>query len=83
MVTEYLDGGELFEKVISPDFYLTERECALFMRQICEAVTYIHSKVSVFSLNLARKLELNLMLRILRPLVKVCWVELGGTNSLS
>ena len=70
MVTEYLDGGELFEKVISPDFYLTERECALFMRQICEAVAYIHSKVS--RVDLACKVQLNLMLRILRPLVKVC-----------
>ena len=45
LLTEYLDGGELFEKVISPEFTLTEKECGLFMRQICQAVAYLHSKV--------------------------------------
>lgn len=47
MITEFLDGGELFEKVISPDFDLTEKECALFMRQICQAVAYLHEKVII------------------------------------
>lgn len=39
-----IQGGELFERVIDEDFVLTERACACFMRQICEAMEYIHSK---------------------------------------
>ncbi|KAK7590722.1 hypothetical protein V9T40_002335 [Parthenolecanium corni] len=42
MVTEYISGGELFERVVADDFTLTERDCILFMRQICEGVAYIH-----------------------------------------
>lgn len=44
MVMEYIGGGELFEKVVADDFTLTERDCVLFMRQICEAVGYMHEK---------------------------------------
>ena len=33
---EYIGGGELFEKVVADDFTLTERDCTLFMRQICQ-----------------------------------------------
>ena len=36
MVMEYIGGGELFEKVVADDFTLTERDCTLFMRQICQ-----------------------------------------------
>lgn len=39
-----IQGGELFERVIDEDFVLTERACAIFMRQICEGIAYIHSK---------------------------------------
>ncbi|XP_065224953.1 titin-like isoform X4 [Planococcus citri] len=42
MVTEYISGGELFERVVADDFTLTERDCILFMKQICEGVAYIH-----------------------------------------
>ena len=35
LVMEYLDGGELFERVADDDFNLTESDCCLFMRQIC------------------------------------------------
>eukprot|EP00095_Tigriopus_kingsejongensis_P007737 maker-scaffold200_size264178-snap-gene-1.18 protein:Tk07737 transcript:maker-scaffold200_size264178-snap-gene-1.18-mRNA-1 annotation:"myosin light chain kinase" len=42
LVTEYLSGGELFERVADEDFDLTESECVGFMRQICEGVKYIH-----------------------------------------
>ena len=45
IVTEYLSGGELFEKVSSDDFHLTELECVNFMSQICEGVAYIHEQV--------------------------------------
>jgi predicted Ser/Thr protein kinase len=47
MVMEYIGGGELFEKVVADDFTLTERDCVLFMRQICEAVGYMHDKYIV------------------------------------
>jgi len=47
MVMEYIGGGELFEKVVADDFTLTERDCVLFMRQICEAVGYMHEKLIV------------------------------------
>ena len=36
----------------------------------------------VFSVYLVFKEELNLMLKVLRLLVKVWWVELGGTDFL-
>ena len=39
-----VEGGELFERVICDDFVLTERACSIFMRQICEAIEYVHSK---------------------------------------
>jgi tRNA A-37 threonylcarbamoyl transferase component Bud32 len=39
-----LNGGELFERVVADDFTLTERDCILFMRQICEGVEYMHSQ---------------------------------------
>lgn len=39
-----VQGGELFERVIDEDFVLTERACAVFMRQICEGIEFIHSK---------------------------------------
>ncbi|KAK3921262.1 Myosin light chain kinase, smooth muscle [Frankliniella fusca] len=42
MVMEYISGGELFERVVADDFTLTERDCILFMRQICEGVDYMH-----------------------------------------
>jgi myosin-light-chain kinase len=38
-----IQGGELFERVIDEDFVLTERACACFMKQICEAMEYLHS----------------------------------------
>ena len=47
MVMEYIGGGELFEKVVADDFTLTERDCVLFMRQICDAVGYMHEKYIV------------------------------------
>lgn len=42
--TNSISGGELFERVVADDFTLTERDCILFMRQICEGVGYMHSK---------------------------------------
>jgi len=42
-MTHSIQGGELFERVIDEDFVLTERACACFMKQICEAIEYMHS----------------------------------------
>ena len=37
-----ISGGELFERVVADDFNLTERDCVIFLRQICEGVKYMH-----------------------------------------
>ena len=39
-----ISGGELFERIISEDFELTERDCVVFMRQICDGVKFMHNK---------------------------------------
>jgi len=44
VILELIQGGELLERVIDEDFVLTERACAVFMRQICEGIEFIHSK---------------------------------------
>ena len=44
MIMEFIGGGELFEKVVADDFTLTEHDCVLFMRQICQAIGYMHHK---------------------------------------
>lgn len=44
LIMELVEGGELFERVINDDFDLTEKKAAIFMRQICEGVEYMHSK---------------------------------------
>jgi len=44
VVLEYLDGGELFEKVADEEYELTEAACSLFLKQICAGVQYLHSK---------------------------------------
>ena len=44
LLMEYISGGELFERVVADDFTLTERDCILFMRQICEGVAYMHQQ---------------------------------------
>jgi serine/threonine protein kinase len=42
LIMEYISGGELFERVVADDFNLTERDCVIFLRQICEGVKYMH-----------------------------------------
>lgn len=51
MVVEYISGGELFERVVADDFTLTEKDCVMFMRQICEGVCYMHN-LSIVHLDL-------------------------------
>uniref|UniRef100_A0A6G1S7A7 Myosin light chain kinase, smooth muscle n=1 Tax=Aceria tosichella TaxID=561515 RepID=A0A6G1S7A7_9ACAR len=44
LITELVEGGELFERIVDDDFDLTEKKAAIFMRQICEGVEYMHSE---------------------------------------
>ncbi|CAF0893466.1 unnamed protein product [Rotaria sordida] len=43
LIMELISGGELFERVIDDGFILTERLCELYMMQICEGVSFMHS----------------------------------------
>jgi len=42
LITEYIGGGELFDRVIEDEFVLSEKACCIFMKQILEGVHYIH-----------------------------------------
>ena len=44
ILTEYLEGGELFQRISSADYNLTEAKCRDFTRQILKAVDFIHSR---------------------------------------
>ena len=44
ILTEYLQGGELFQRISSKDYQLTEAKCRDFFRQILRGVDFIHSK---------------------------------------
>ncbi|NXX20611.1 MYLK3 kinase, partial [Podargus strigoides] len=42
LIMEYLDGGELFDRIIDENYNLTELDAILFTKQICEGVHYLH-----------------------------------------
>eukprot|EP00092_Neocalanus_flemingeri_P031082 GFUD01033762.1.p1 GENE.GFUD01033762.1~~GFUD01033762.1.p1 ORF type:complete len:491 (-),score=154.57 GFUD01033762.1:268-1740(-) len=42
VVTEYLAGGELFERIVDDQFELLESDCCFFMRQVCRGLDYLH-----------------------------------------
>ncbi|XP_043662247.1 myosin light chain kinase, smooth muscle [Drosophila teissieri] len=42
VVLELIEGGELFDRVVDDEFVLTERVCRVFIRQVCEAMAFIH-----------------------------------------
>ena len=44
ILTEYLEGGELFQRISSEDYLLTEAKCRDFVRQILLGVEFIHNK---------------------------------------
>ena len=66
-----VSGGELFERVINDDFILTEKACVMFMRQICEGVSFMHNqrvlhldmKVTVHQLPSTFKLNIRFQIR--------------------
>ncbi|XP_027646044.2 myosin light chain kinase 2, skeletal/cardiac muscle [Falco peregrinus] len=39
---EFVEGGELFERIIDDDYHLTEVDCMVFVRQICEGIRFMH-----------------------------------------
>lgn len=39
-----MEGGELFDRIVDPEFDLTERVAILFMRQIVDGIAFIHSR---------------------------------------
>ncbi|KAM9286031.1 myosin light chain kinase family member 4 [Cariama cristata] len=42
LVMEYLEGGELFDRIIDENCNLTEMDTILFIKQICEGIQYMH-----------------------------------------
>lgn len=42
LVMEYVEGGELFDRIIDENCTLTELDTILFMKQICEGIRYMH-----------------------------------------
>ena len=44
ILTEYLEGGELFERIASRDYDLTEDKCRGFLRQVLTGLSYIHQR---------------------------------------
>lgn len=63
-----IDGGELFDRVLDDKFILTEKACAIFMRQICEAMDYIHEHNII---------HLDLKVSQLRDYRRVAWCLMG------
>ncbi|XP_032872189.1 myosin light chain kinase family member 4 isoform X2 [Amblyraja radiata] len=42
LIMEYIEGGELFDRIIDENYNLTEMDTILFVRQICEGLQYMH-----------------------------------------
>lgn len=38
-----IEGGELFDRVIDDEFLLTEKACTVLVRQLCQAMAFVHS----------------------------------------
>ncbi|XP_075383912.1 myosin light chain kinase 2, skeletal/cardiac muscle [Tenrec ecaudatus] len=48
---EYIEGGELFERIVDEDYPLTEVDTMVFVRQICDGILFMH-KMRVLHLDL-------------------------------
>ncbi|XP_055507718.1 myosin light chain kinase 3 isoform X3 [Leucoraja erinacea] len=42
LIMEYIEGGELFDRIIDENYNLTEMDTILFVKQICEGLQYMH-----------------------------------------
>ncbi|XP_060109582.1 myosin light chain kinase 3 isoform X2 [Heteronotia binoei] len=44
LIMEYVDGGELFDRITDENYHLTELDAILFTKQICEGIHYLHQQ---------------------------------------
>ncbi|XP_053127082.1 myosin light chain kinase 3 [Hemicordylus capensis] len=44
LIMEYVDGGELFDRITDENYSLTELDAILFTKQICEGIHYLHQQ---------------------------------------
>ncbi|XP_056605580.1 myosin light chain kinase 3 isoform X3 [Triplophysa dalaica] len=44
LIMEYVEGGELFERIVDENYQLTELDAIVFTKQICEGVQYLHQQ---------------------------------------
>ncbi|KAL4656699.1 titin-like, partial [Arapaima gigas] len=44
MIFEFISGVDIFERLGTANFDLTEREIARYLRQVCDALQFLHSK---------------------------------------
>ncbi|XP_017684229.1 PREDICTED: myosin light chain kinase family member 4 isoform X2 [Lepidothrix coronata] len=42
LVMEYVEGGELFDRIIDENYNLTETDSISFIKQICKGIQYMH-----------------------------------------
>jgi serine/threonine protein kinase len=42
MVTEFIAGGELFDRIADPNYKMTEAEAIKYMRQVCQGLEHMH-----------------------------------------
>ncbi|CAF1652343.1 unnamed protein product, partial [Adineta ricciae] len=42
MVTEFIAGGDLFDRIADPNYKMTEAEAIKYMRQICQGLKHMH-----------------------------------------
>ncbi|CAF0741448.1 unnamed protein product, partial [Didymodactylos carnosus] len=42
MITEFVAGGELFDRIADPNYKMTENEAKKYMRQICRGLEHMH-----------------------------------------
>lgn len=44
MISEFISGVDIFERLNTPAFELNEREIVSYVRQVCEALEFLHSR---------------------------------------
>uniref|UniRef100_A0A8D2JGH5 Protein kinase domain-containing protein n=1 Tax=Varanus komodoensis TaxID=61221 RepID=A0A8D2JGH5_VARKO len=44
MISEFISGVDIFERLNTPAFELNEREIISYVRQVCEALEFLHSR---------------------------------------
>ncbi|XP_070603260.1 myosin light chain kinase family member 4 [Erythrolamprus reginae] len=42
LIMEYVEGGELFDRILDENSKLTELDAILFIKQICDGIQYLH-----------------------------------------